>query len=184
MAGQQVTGVKEVLKELKGLENGAINALRKDIRKYLADDVSSAYRYVQETEYAMVFGVRNAGMFHGGRTGYSTPQVKISIRPAARNAIVSFTADSTDKTAGYEILEKAGARSNGSSPQGRALIGMLRKHFPPNKAGRFVFAAVQKRLPLISKDVAFIIEQYADQVNARLSSGAELKFIGRAGDIL
>lgn len=184
MAGQQISGVKEVLKELKELENGAINALRKDIRKYLADDVAAAYRYVQESEYQMVFGVRNAGMFHKGRTGFSTPQVKIGIRPRAKHGIVSFVAESPNKTAGYEILEKAGSRSGGVTSQGRALIGMLRRHFPPNKAGRFVFAAVQARLPLITKDVAFIIEQYADQVSSRLSSGADLKFIGRAGDIL
>lgn len=183
MTGQQITGVKEALKELKDLEDGTINALRRNIRKYLADDIAAAYRYVQETEYSMVFGVNRAGMFHNGRTGYSTPNIKTSIRPKSRNAIVSIDGVNTNSHFGYEIMEKAGSRSSGRTASGRAMIGMLQKHFPPNKAGRFLFAAVQRRLGLISKDVAWIIEQYADKVNARLSSGSELTIISKAGQI-
>lgn len=184
MAGQQISGVKEVLSELKDLENGALNALRRDIRKYLADDVAYAYRSVQEDEYEMLFGIRNAGMFHSGRTGFSLPQIKVSIRPRARYGIVSITADGTGGQAGYNILEKAGVRTNGNSAQGRALIGTLRKKFPPNKGGRFVYHAIQKRIRFISADVAFIIEQYSDQVNARLGSGKDLEFISKSGSIL
>lgn len=181
---QRITGVKAVLKELKDLENGAINKLRREIRARLKDDLAYAARYTQQSEYEMVFGVRNAGMFHKGRTGWSTPAISTSIRPASPKSIVSITGIGQNKQAGYEILEKAGSRSSGSSKSGRALITMLQKHFPPNKAGRFVYAAVQKRIRFITADVAFIIESYSDQVNARLSKGTGLDFVSRSGDII
>lgn len=181
---QRITGVKEVLKELKDLENGAINKLRREIRTRLSDDLAYAARYTRQSEYEMVFGVRNAGMFHSGRTGWSTPSIKTSIRPASRSSIISITGTGENKQAGYEILEKAGSRSSGSSKSGKALIAMLQKHFPPNKAGRFVYAAIQKRLRFIQADIAFIIDSYADQVNARLDKSNALDFVTRSGDII
>jgi hypothetical protein len=71
----------------------------------------------------------------------------------------------------------------GKTASGRALIGMLQKHFPPNKAGRFVFAAIQKRLRYINADVKMIIDRYSKKVNSRLGSGAGIGTIGRAGDL-
>jgi hypothetical protein len=183
MAGVKVTGVKEVLKELKELEDGSINELRREIRKYLADDISAAYRYVQASEYSMVFGVQNAGMFHNGRTGFSTPTIKTAVRPRSRSSIISINATGTNGKFGYDILEKAGSRTMGKTASGRALIGMLQKHFPPNKAGRFVFAAIQKRLRYISMDIKLILDRYSDKVNSRIGSGAGMGTVGRAGDL-
>lgn len=180
---QRITGVKATLKELKELEDGTLNALRRDIRKYLADDISNAYRYVQESEYKMVFGVRNAGMFHPGRTGFQTPTIKVGIRPRSKYGIVSIVATPPANGVGYEIMEKAGSKSSGYSKQGRAMIAMLQKTFPPNKAGRFVFASLLKRKKQIETDIALIIETYSRRVNARLSKGTELDIISKVGDI-
>lgn len=181
---ERITGVKQVLKELKDLENGAINKLRREIRTRLADDLAYAARYTKQSEYEMVFGVRNAGMFHQGPKGWSTPTIRTSIRPASPKSVISITATGQKGLAGYEILEKAGSRSSGSSKSGKALITMLQKHFPPNKSGRFVYAAIQKRLRFITADVKFIIESYADQVNGRLSKGTSIDIVTRSGDII
>ena len=184
MPAQNITGVKEVLKELKELEDGSLKALRRDIRKYLSDDISAANEAVRSDQYEMIFGVKRPGMFHNGRTSFELPTIRVGVRPRSKGGIISIDAKSPPGKAGYEILEKAGARTDGTKATGRAMIAMLRRHFPPLKAGRFVFKSLLGRKGLIEQDVKFIIEQYSDKVNARLSSGTGFEITSKAGQIL
>lgn len=167
---KRITGVREVTRALRNVEPESLKDLKKEIQSEIQPSLKGVRSFIQGAEDRLK-QVRNVGVFHNGRTGWSGATVRLSFTPSKhKGSILSIVATGKNKQAGYDIAEIAGRYTEGSTPQGKAYVGMLRKTFPPGKAGRFAYRAVVSRLPEIRKNVQKILDKYGRKVSIRIES--------------
>ena len=83
--------------------------------------------------------------------------------------VVTMKFRSRNKAAGFEIAELAGSRSQGQTPQGRAMIAQLNRVAPIiGGLGRYVIPEGKKESREATKVAVKIIEKYVAMVNRRI----------------
>jgi hypothetical protein len=158
-------GVKDALKTLRTVEPEIYKQLRKDIRQISSPAVVNI-RTTAPTVAPL------SGMNNNGRTGYSGVAVSIAITPGQRSRalgsttanLVAIKATGRNKQAGFNIADMAGRGSAGRTPSGQAMIRNLQ-----GRASRFVYPAIESKLPAIRAAVADSIEKATLTINRKLN---------------
>ncbi len=181
-------GVKEAVKILKEFEPDTLKELRSDIRRIASPAVSAIQ---SSTPVISPFaGHSKDGMSHNGRTAWSGVRATVSVTPGQRSrAFNSTTANlaaivstGRDKQFGFNIVDmagktgkvrrsgqtreyayKGGSRSHRLNGQGRGLIEGL-----PKKPSRYVYPAIESKLPQIYTEVAKSIQAAINVANRKL----------------
>jgi hypothetical protein len=182
----QVYGAKEVIDELKRLESGAINEIRKDLRK-AAEPIALSIRSYIPSAPPM------SGFIHRGRTSWSPSNIKISVKTNfskryAKNeyGIVSLWVGGKKGTigaAGLQIADMAGKANkvkytgtsrkysrNGNPEmthklrgQGKGLLDYL-----VGTPSRYVWRAANLQLPKIQQEVLASLDSTFKRVNKNM----------------
>jgi len=165
--------LRTVLRELRQLDPNLRKQLQKDMKSGLADVVDTLASQVPPQSPLSGFatassrGTRyNWGAVRGSTV---TPLGKRAKKPGFV-PVVSMRFRSRGKTnAGFEIMELAGSKTQGKTPQGRAMITALNAKFPIRQGlGRFVIPEAKKEAPEALRIARGIIERYVALVNRRI----------------
>ena len=196
MATSRVTGVAATVKVLKTIDKQVITQARRDLRSG-AQPVVSAIKSAIPTEAPLKGKSSSAsatrGMIHSGRTRWQPAGVKVTVRTnftmkAQRNGyslvsiIVGSRGKSTEGSAAFQIADMAGRRGKiqygGQSKeyrkgnvfmthtlngQGAFMIKAL-----GGKASRYVYPAVERMKPFVTRNVESIILKYSELKNVKL----------------
>ena len=161
-------GVREVLAELKKVSPDLVKQLRKDLRAG-----------VQPTVKAIVAAYPAAPplskMANQGRLRWSRVRGSVSITPGrsrkyrqTSSLVAIKVAGSPD--AGVRMVELAGSRSQGYTPQGQNMIAVLNERQPmKGRGGRYAFDAFRKQRDQVVQIADQIIRKYAAMVSRRLN---------------
>lgn len=168
----QYKGLAAALSELKKVDKGTLNALRRDLRKKANPYLASVRSFIRGSEALLQAPGSSSGkpaqVFHNGRTGFTQPTVKTYVATGKyARSIIGIEAVGQNKQYGYDILDKAGLNGYNTA-QGRALIAMVDNRLKSKKPTRMLYRALLRELPELRKDMLFILESYADQINAKL----------------
>lgn len=181
-------GIKETVKVLKEVEPDALKAMRKEIRR-IASPAVSAIKSMTPTVSPFA-GRSKDGMSHSGRTAWSAVAVTVSITPGQRSKALGSTTSNlaaivsrgSNKQFGFNIVDmagkannvrtsgrtrdynyKGGSRSHALNGQGAGLISNL-----PKRPSRYVYPAIESKLPKIYAETAKVIQDVIDDVNRKL----------------
>jgi len=109
------------------------------------------------------------------RLRYKAPSalVRTPLGKPARSAgtfpVVSIRVRARKGFAGFALMELAGSRSQGNTPQGRGLIRALNARIPMSGGlGRQVIPQFKKKQPEAQKLAVNILARYAEKVSRRL----------------
>lgn len=169
MLSMQLTGLHEVAKTLKTLDNDLIKRARKDLRTG-ARPVADAVKQNIPTEAPL------RGMIHNGRTAWKPSGVKVTVRTnfskkAQRQgySLVSIVAGSRAKyaqgSASFQIADMAGRKAKGRTKSGQA---MIRKLNSSGRASRYVYPAAERQIPYVTDVVRGTINKLASDYNKKL----------------
>lgn len=138
--------IRKVVKLLRTVEPNLLKQLRKDMR----NDIKPYAAMVTKSEPKSIdvptgfLAPRHATRWTPSKSSISfTPGKRRKARSGESN-LLSIAINPVESGArGYYIMELAGTRSSGSSPQGQHLISLLNGRFnnPNPKAGRFFWKA-------------------------------------------
>lgn len=184
----KIYGIKDTVKVLKEFEPDTLKMMRKEIRK-IASPAVSAIKSI--TPVVSPFAGRSKdGMSHNGRTAWSAVSVGVSVTPGQRSrALGSTTANlaaivsrGSNKQFGFNIVDmagktgkvrtsgrtraypyKGGSRDHALNGQGRGLIENL-----PKQPSRYVYPAIESKLPKIYAETAKVIQDVIDATNRKL----------------
>lgn len=168
----QYKGLAAALSELKKVDKGLLNALRRDLRKKANPYLASVRSFIRGSEALLQAPGSSSGrpaqVFHNGRTAFTNPTVKTYVATGKyASSIIGIEAVGQNRQYGYDILEKAGLRGYNTN-SGRALAEMVDNRLKTKKPTRMLYRALVRELPALRKDMLFIMESYADQITARL----------------
>lgn len=157
-------GVKETIKLIRSVEPELYKQLRKDIRQITQPGIAAIK---QKTPTIAPL----SGMVHNGRTGWSGVNVTTAITPGQRSRalgsttanLVAIKSTGRNKQAGFNIADMAGRGSNGRTRSGQAMIRNLGA-----RASRYVYPALESKLPQIVKEVADSFDKMAESINRKL----------------
>lgn len=184
----KIYGIKDTVKVLKEFEPDTLKAMRKEIRRIASPAVSAIK---STTPVVSPFAGRSKdGMSHSGRTAWSAVAVSVSITPGQRSKALGSTTSNlaaiisrgSNKQFGFNIVDmagktgkvrtsgrtrdyayKGGSRSHALNGQGRGLIENL-----PKRPSRYVYPAIESKLPRIYAETAEVIQTVIDSVNRKL----------------
>lgn len=168
----QITGLREVVRELKQVEPESYKALRRDLRRAANPYIKNIKAYIKGAEQRLqapgMSSGKGMGVFHNGRTGWSFPTVSLNFSPSKyKGSVLSITATGRNKQYGYDILEKAGV--NALSGKGADMVEAVNRRLGTQKPGRMAFRRIVQELPKIRSDMQLILEAYMDVVSRRIS---------------
>jgi hypothetical protein len=158
-----------VVRELRDMDKSLVNDLRKAFRTDLKP-INEGIRSTIPVEAPLSGFAKNVGSppFVWSKP---TASVKVNARHKPGRAfsnIVSTRFNDRRPNAGFSILEKAGSKSQGSTPQGRGMIRALNAKFPVRGGlGRFVIPEWKKKGPDVEKVARNILEQFSRKVNRK-----------------
>ncbi len=183
-------GVKETVKVLREFEPEALKQMRKEIRT-IANPAVTAIKAITPAVSPFA-GRRVDGMSHNGRTAWSAVKVTVSITPGQRSRAFGSTTSNlaailsrgSNNQFGFNIVDmagktnkvrtsgktreysyKGGTRSHTLNGQGRGLIENL-----PKKPSRYVYPAIESKMPQIYSGVANAIQHAIDIANRKLGN--------------
>jgi len=163
--------LKVLLAELKNVDPGLRKALQKEMRDDLKPIVTKLAGGVPTASPLSGFASAPSGSRWrwagvSGRT--QTPLGKRAKKPGFY-PVVSMSFRSRGKAAGFEILELAGSKTSGATPQGRGMIRALNRVAPiVGGLGRFLIPDGKKAAPEATRVARDIIEKYVGKVNRRI----------------
>ena len=169
---KRIQGLDQAVKDLRKIDKGIINQLRKDLRS----DLNPIAREVaNEVEIEPPL----SGMAGDNRTAWKGVRGSVSFRPTARSKtgggipVVSMRLKSRGKYAGFEIAEMAGSKNlafSKNKKQGRQFVNALKRRsdFPSYKAGRFGYGLFLKRRDEMQKLSVKVIDKFANKFNKRV----------------
>lgn len=165
-------GLAEALNTLSKVDKGTLTALRRDMRKRANPYLASVRSFIQGSESLLRAAGSSSGkpaqVFHDGRTAFNQPTVKTYVSSGKYSrSIIGIEATGKNGKYGYDILDKAGTRGY-NTRQGQALIAMVNDRLKTQKPTRMLYRALARELPSLTRDVMFILESYADQINLKL----------------
>jgi hypothetical protein len=188
MLKMQVTGIAQVAKTLKGIDNDIVKQARKDLRTG-AKPVADAVKNNIPTQAPL------RGMVHNGRTAWQPAGVKVTVKTnftkkAERKgtSLVSIVAGAQGKNsqgaASFQIADiagrkrssgrsdsikpypyKGGMRTHRKNGQGRAMIRALNAQ---GRASRYVYPAALRELPFVQDVVRGTIKKLMNDYNRKL----------------
>jgi hypothetical protein len=169
MLKMQVTGIAQVAKTLKGIDNDIVKQARKDLRTG-AKPVADAVKNNIPTEAPL------RGMVHNGRTAWQPSGVKVTVKTnfskkAERKgtSLVSIVAGAQGKnsrgSAAFQIADMAGRKRRGKTRSGQA---MIRKLNTKNAASRYVYPAALREVPYVEDVVRGTIKKLIKDYNRKL----------------
>ena len=165
--------LRNVLRELRQLDPNLRKQLQKDMKSDLSPVVNRLVKSVPNESPLSGFATRSSRgtAFNWGavRGNVLTPLGKRAKKPGFV-PVVSMRFRSRGKTnAGFEIMELAGSKTQGKTPQGRAMISALNARFPIRQGlGRFVIPDAKDEAPEVLRIAKGIIERYVALVNRRI----------------
>lgn len=165
--------LRNVLRELRQLDPNLRKQLQKDMKSGLAPTVDKLASGVPKQSPLSGFATRSSRgtAYNWGavRGNTLTPLGKRAKKPGFV-PVVSMRFRSRGKTnAGFEIMELAGSKTQGKTPQGRAMISALNARFPIRQGlGRFVIPEAKDEAPEVLRVAKGIIERYVALVNRRI----------------
>lgn len=165
--------LRNVLRELRQLDPNLRKQLQKDMKSGLAPTVDRLASSVPKQSPLSGFATRSSRgtAYNWGavRGNTLTPLGKRAKKPGFV-PVVSMRFRSRGKTnAGFEIMELAGSKTQGKTPQGRAMISALNARFPIRQGlGRFVIPEAKDEAPEVLRIAKGIIERYVALVNRRI----------------
>jgi hypothetical protein len=158
-----------VLRELKGMDKALVNEFRKSFRTDLKP-INESIRAKIPTEAPLSGFGKNVGSPPFIYTK-PTASVKVNARHKPGRAFTNIVSTRfTDRrpNAGFSILELAGSKTQGSTPQGRAMINALNSKFPIRTGlGRFAIPEWKKKGPDVEKVARNILEKFSNKVNRK-----------------
>jgi len=165
----QVTGIAQVAKTLKGIDNDIVKQARKDLRTG-AKPVADAVKNNIPTQAPL------RGMVHSGRTAWQPAGVKVTVKTnftkkAERKgtSLVSIVAGAQGKNsqgaASFQIADIAGRKRRGKTRSGQA---MIRKLNSEGRASRYVYPAALRELPFVQDVVRGTIKKLMNDYNRKL----------------
>ena len=164
--------LRVLLAELKNVDPGLRKALQKEMRDDLRPLVRELQGGIPKPSPLSGFASAEAGSRYkwASVTGKTvTPLGKRAKKPGFY-PVVSMSFRSRGKVAGFEIMELAGSKSSGSTPQGRGMIRALNRVAPiVGGLGRFLIPDGKKKAPEAIRIARDIIEKYVGKVNRRIS---------------
>jgi hypothetical protein len=176
-------GVKETIALMRTVQPEMLKQLRKDIRK-IANPAVTAIKSTVPTVAPI------SGMNHSGKTAWSGVSSTVSVTPGQRSrALGSNTANlaaivstGKNKQFGFNIADMAGksnkvrsggrtrpyqrngvTRTHALNGQGAGLISNL-----PKRPSRYVYPAIESKLPAIYSEVAVAIEVASKTINGKI----------------
>jgi hypothetical protein len=167
--------LRTVLRELRQLDPNLRKQLQRDMKTGLQPVVDKLAATVPKQSPLSGFatassrGTRyNWGAVRGSTV---TPLGKRAKKPGFV-PVVSMRFRSRGKTnAGFEIMELAGSKTQGQTPQGRAMISALNSRFPVRQGlGRFVIPEAKGEADAALRIAKGIVERYVALVNRRIRS--------------
>ena len=165
--------LRNVLRELRQLDPNLRKQLQKDMKSDLSPVLNRLIKSVPNESPLSGFATRSSRgtAFNWGavRGNVLTPLGKRAKKPGFV-PVVSMKIRSRGKTnAGFEIMELAGSKTQGKTPQGRAMISALNARFPIRQGlGRFVIPEAKDEAPEVLRIAKGIIERYVALVNRRI----------------
>jgi hypothetical protein len=178
-----LVGAEKVLMALKELPDGSLKALKADLRKETASEVSAIRGQVRSMKAALTDARSTSTgkpiqMFHNGRTGWKSDRITLWANPKAKSGQAVIGLKNSD--VGMKIAEFAGTRSGGKGSgrdrlgrrlngQGQAFISMLQRRVPPGYGGRFLYHAAVKQMPKLRRKTLTILTKYADRVSRKIN---------------
>lgn len=165
----QVTGIAEIAKTLKVIDNDIVKQARKDLRTG-AKPVADAVKNNIPNEAPL------RGMVHNGRTAWQPAGVKVTVKTnftkkAERKgtSLVSIVAGAQGKnskgSAAFQIADMAGRKRRGKTRSGQA---MIRKLNSSGRASRYVYPAALRELPFVQDVVRGTIKKLMNDYNRKL----------------
>jgi hypothetical protein len=163
--------LKVLLAELKNVDPG----LRKALQKEMRDDLKPLVRELQGgiPKPSPLSGFANAAAGSRYKWASVTGRTQTPLGKRAKKPgfypVVSMSVRSRGKVAGFEIMELAGSKSSGSTPQGRGMIRALNARAPiQGGLGRFVIPPARGEADSAVAIARRIIEKYVAIVNRRI----------------
>ena len=159
-----------LMRELRNVDKQLINEMRRSFRGDLKP-VNEAVRAKIPTTPPLSGFTKNVGVspYVYGRP---TASVKVNTRHKGGRQmarVVSTIFSDRKPNAGFTILERAGSRSQGNTPQGRGMIRALNAAAPMRGGlGRFAIPEFKRRGPEIEAIVRKILVRFADKVNLKM----------------
>jgi hypothetical protein len=165
--------VDVILRELKDIDKQLVNDFRKAFRTDLKPINESIRATIPSESPLSGFGKKT------GTSPYiwakPTASVKVNTRHKPGRAfsnIVSTRFTDRRPNAGFSILELAGSKSQGRTPQGRRMIQALNSKFPMRAGlGRFVIPEWKKKGPDVERVAKKILETFSEKVNRKFRAG-------------
>jgi hypothetical protein len=169
MLSIKVTGMAEVVRVLKDIDNDIVKQARRDLRT-AAQPMVRAIKSNIPSESPLI------GMQHAGRTGWDSSAVKVTTRTNFSkkaekkgfqlvSVVVGTRGKSVRGSAAFQIADMSGKTSSGNTRSGKA---MIRKLNTINRASRFVYPVALRELPTIEKSVRDTIRKLQNDYNKRL----------------
>lgn len=162
-----------VLRELRQLDPNLRKQLQKDMKSDLSPVLNKLVKTVPKESplsgFATASSRGTAYNWGSVRGNVVTPLGKRAKKPGFF-PVVSMKVRSRGKTnAGFEIMELAGSKTQGKTPQGRAMISALNARFPIRQGlGRFVIPEAKGEADEVLRVARGIIERYVALVNRRI----------------
>jgi hypothetical protein len=159
------------MKLLRSTDADLLKQLRKDMRS----DVKSYALMVQEAE-PLPDQIPSGFLHPYSATRWESSKAKISLTPGRSRrgpqwqSLLSIKVAPTSKSRGYAIMELAGTRSSGFTPQGKHLVSFLKSRFtnPNPKGGRFFWNKFYSLKPEIVAAGTKSIDRFIDAFNKEL----------------
>ena len=178
----KITGIAEVVKTLKNIDNDLVKRARKDLRtgaKPVADAIKQNIPSESPLQGKSGSTSGTRGMIHNGRTGWNPAGVKVTVRTdfskkAEKKGykLVSIVAgikgnrgQSAQGNAAFQIADQAGRSRGGKTKSGRA---MIRKLNSQSRASRYVYPAGLRELPYVQDVVRGTIRKMQNDYNRKL----------------
>jgi hypothetical protein len=181
-------GVKETIALMRQVQPEMLKQLRKDIRKIANPAVTAIKSTVPSV--SPFAGRSKDGMSHNGKTAWSGVAVSVSVTPGQRSRgfasttanLAAIVSTGKNKQFGFNIVDMAGksnkvrsggrtrpyqrngvTRTHALNGQGAGLISNL-----PKRPSRYVYPAIESKLPAIYSEVASAIEVASQTINGKI----------------
>jgi hypothetical protein len=158
-----------LLRDLKEVDKQLVNEFRKSFRTDLKP-VNESIRSTIDKEPPLSGFAKGVGK-SPWVWGRPTASVKVNTRHKPGRAfsnLVSTRFTDRKPNAGFSILELAGSKSQGRTPQGRAMIENLNSRFPIRSGlGRFAIPEWKKKQPDVERIARNILNKYSEKVNRK-----------------
>jgi hypothetical protein len=167
--------LRNVLRELRQLDPNLRKQLQKDMKTGLGPVVNRLANSVPKESPLSGFATassRGTKYNWGAVRGNTVTPLGKRAKKAGFVPVVSMRFRSRGKmNAGFEIMELAGSKTQGQTPQGRKMISELNSDFPIRKGlGRFIIPDAKDEAEAALRIAREIIERYVDLVNRRIRS--------------